>query len=80
MAPRGKSSYPGSTTKLDAIEHLAWLSEINPVTGAPYDTNASMVFRRLKVYKFRVRIVEPDQQIPYCPACLARLVLSQAGA
>ena len=68
------------TTKLDAIERLEWLSAINPATGAPYDTNASMVFRRLKVYKFRVRIVEPDQQIPYCAACFAQLVLNQAGA
>ena len=68
------------TTKLDAIERLEWLSAIDPATGAPYDTNASMVCRRLKVYKFRVRIVEPDQQIPYCAACFAQLVLNQAGA
>ena len=68
------------TTKLDAIERLEWLSAIDPATGVPYDTNASMVFRRLKVYKFCVRIAEPDQQIPYCPACFAQLILSQAGA
>ena len=69
-----------ATTKLDDIERLERLSAINPVTDAPHDTNASMCFRRLKVYKFRVRIQKPVKQIPYCPACFAQLVLSQAGA
>ena len=69
-----------ATTKLDDMERLEWLSTINPVTSVPYDTNASMCFRRLKVYKFRFRIPKPGRQIPYCPACFAKLVLSQAGA
>ena len=81
----GHVVYQGSApifaaTKLDDIERLEWLSAINPVTGVPHDMNASMCFRRLKVYKFRVRIAKPDQQIPFCPVCFARLILSQAGA
>ena len=81
----GHVSYRGTapifaTTKFDDVDRMERLSAINPSTGAPYDTNASMCFRRLEVYKFRVRIDKPSRQIPYCPACFAKLVLSQAGA
>ena len=68
------------TTKLCDIERLAKLSELDPASGLPKDTEASMVYRRLKVYKFHARILKPKgKKIKYCPACFAKLVLSQSG-
>ena len=68
------------TTKLCDIERLAKLSEVDPSSGSPKDTEASMVYRRLKIYKFHSRIAKPKgNKIKYCPACFAKLVLSQSG-
>ena len=80
----GHVSYRGSapifvTTKRDDVERLERLASTDPVTGKPYDTNASMCHRRLKVYNYSVRIEKPEVKIPYCPACFAQLVLAQAG-
>ena len=54
------------------------MSAIDPVTGDPYDTNASMCYRRLKVCEYRTRITEPATKIPYCATCFAQLVVSKA--
>ena len=80
----GHVSYRGSapifaTAKLDDMETLERLSAISPDTGNPYAVNASMCFRRLRVYKYCVRIGTPrGPKITYCPACFAHLVTSQA--
>lgn len=66
------------TTKLDAVERLEKLSEVNPETGFPADSNASMCFRRLKVYKYRSRMTKPTKLIPYCGKCFANLLLGQS--
>ena len=67
-----------ATTKLDDIERLEKLAADDPVTGKPCDVNASMCFRRLKVYAFRVRIAKPPVYVRYCRRCFADLVLGQA--
>ena len=68
------------TTKLCDIEHLAKLSEVDPSNGFPQDTDASIVYRRLKIYKFLARIDKPKgKNVKYCAACFAKLVLSQSG-
>jgi hypothetical protein len=68
-----------ATTKLADMNRLASLSEIDPVTGLAIDADASMLYRRLKVYKFHARIAKPTGQFKYCAACFAQLILSQAG-
>ena len=67
------------TTKLDDMKRLQRLSAMDPVTGDPYDTNASMCYRRLKVYRYHTRITEPTTKIKYCARCFAQLVVSQAA-
>ena len=81
---KGHVTYRGTapifaTTKLDDMEKLEWLSAVNPSTGTAYDVNASMVFRRLKVYKFTAKLVKPKEQRIYCQCCFATLVLGQVG-
>ena len=81
----GNMEYKGTapvfmTCKLSSLEWLKWYSMINPSTGAPWDTNASMVSRRLKVYKFCHRVDKPREQLKFCPHCFANLVQSQAAA
>ena len=39
-----------------------------------------MIYRRLKVYKFLVRVPKPSAKVKYCPACFAKMVMAQAGA
>ena len=67
-----------ATTKLDDMERLEKLAADDPVTGKPCDVKASMCFRRLKVYPFRVRIAKPPVYVRYCRRCFADLVLGQA--
>ena len=79
----GHMNYKGTapifvTTKLEDIERLAYWAQINPTTNAPWDTEASMLLRRLKVYPFNVRVPKPRHQIRFCKCCFARLVLTQA--
>ena len=63
------------------MDRLAKLSEIDPGTGLPQDTEASMLYRRLKVYKFLVRVPKPSgKKIAYCPACFPQMVMAQALA
>ena len=58
-----------ATTKLADMARLEKLSEIDRATGLPQDADASMIYRRLKVYKFNTRIAKPVSKIAYCPAC-----------
>ena len=70
-----------ATTKLADMDRLASLSKVDPVSGLPQDSDASMIYRRLKVHKFHVRLAKPSgKKIKYCPACFAQMVLAQSAA
>ena len=78
----GNMTYKGSapifvTTKLPDLESLEYNAQINPVTGEPWDADASMLLRRLKIYKFRVRIQKPPK-FKFCARCFAHFLRSQA--
>ena len=75
----GHFLYKGSspifmTTKLDALESLEAAGRPDPLTGIPASADASMVLRRLKVYKFERRIPRPEQKFSYCACCFARFL------
>ena len=79
----GHDKYKGTspifvTTKLSDIEMLAKYAAIDPQTGRPSDADASMIYRRLKVYPFTTRIPQPPAGMPYCARCFAELVLQQS--
>ncbi len=65
------------TTKLVDLQRLAFYAADDPQTGAPRDANASMMYRRLKVYSYKTRIPKPPKgvQIKHCPHCFAELLL-----
>jgi hypothetical protein len=67
-----------ATTKLADMARLEKLSVVDPTTGLPQDAGASMIHRRLKVYKFNTRIAKPASKMIYCPACFAQLLLRQS--
>ena len=76
----GHAQYRGTapvfaTTKADDMQRLMAAGSTNPQTGAPFDTDASMLMRRLKVYVFTVPLAKPLQQIPFCAHCFAMMVL-----
>ena len=50
----------------------------NPATGLPYDANASMCYRRLRVHVDHTRVVSPSCHIPFCTRCFAGLIFAQA--
>ena len=61
---------------------MKWLEKvaaIDPQSGRPYDADASMLLRRLKIYRFDNRIEKPQGKFVHCAPCFARLVLSQAA-
>ena len=68
-----------ATTRLDHLEWLEKLAEVNPNTGEPASAEASMLWRRLKVYPFRQRMPKPATHIKYCGCCFARLILEQTA-
>ena len=79
----GHVTYQGTapifvTTKLADMERFEKLSAIDAATGLAHDADASMIYRRLKVYKFHKRIPKAAARLKYCPSCFAQLVLSQA--
>jgi hypothetical protein len=83
----GHLLYKGSapicaTTGLDRLQALAHLASVDPSTGKPTGSNASMIMRRLKVYSFRVGVGKPQppsghNKVPYCARCFSRMVLGQ---
>lgn len=80
----GHTTYCGTspvfvTTKLCDVERLQSWGAINPKTGSPWDTEASMICRRLKVYPYTQRMEKPARAIPICGRCFAQLVLQQGG-
>ena len=81
----GNMTYKGSapifiTTKLDWLSRLEHAAQINPETGLPWNTDASMLLRRLKVFKFTTRVGKPERTVPFCKHCFATLLFAQAGA
>ena len=64
------------TSKLSDIEQLEKMGAENPRTGAPRDAEASMLLRRLKVYRFTKRIPKPPSGLPFCGHCFSRAVLT----
>ena len=67
------------TCKLPDLEWLEYWAQINPQTGKPWDSDASMLVRRMKVYRF----TEPtpsNGQFPFCAHCFATYVKAQAAA
>ena len=72
----GNIKYKGTapifiTCKLSDLEWLEWYAAINPDTGNPWDSEASMIMRRLKVYRFTQKVPKPRSQIPFCAHCFA---------
>ena len=67
------------TTKLSDIEQLAKWAALDPTTGKPGDSEASMIYRRLKVYPFCTKIQPPPPGLPYCGKCFAQLVMQQGS-
>ena len=80
----GNITYKGTTpifitTKLADLENLDYWAQLNPATNEPWDAEASMLRRRLKLYVFHHRIPKPAQKICHCKHCFAKLVFSQAA-
>ena len=80
---KGHFMYRGSapilvTGKLEDVENLAKHAAIDLATGRPASAEASMLHRRLKVYKYTQRIPKPPST-SYCGRCFAELVLSQSS-
>ena len=62
------------TTKLSDLEWFEAQAEINPSTGAPWDADAAMICRRLKVYRYTKRVGKPREQLKYCGRCFSSLL------
>ena len=79
----GNITYKGSapifiTCKLSDLEWLEYYAQINPATGNPWDTEASMITRRLKVFRFTRRMPKPPK-FPFCKHCFANFLKTQAS-
>ena len=68
------------TCKLEDLEWLESRSQIDPNTGRPWNTDASMLLRRLKVHKFTQRVPKPRTHFSFCGCCFAQLLEAQAAA
>ena len=81
----GHITYEGTapifvTTKLADLQRLEELAKDDPVTGQPKHADASMMWRRLRVYTFVTKIPKPADTVTYCGCCFAKLVLSRGAA
>ena len=80
----GHYSYQGTapifatTKRKDLLTLQAWAAD-DPSTGVPWDADASMICRRLKVYHFTHRIPKPPKGLKYCPCCFAQLLVSNSN-
>ena len=78
----GHLTYEGTapifaTSKVADLKKLEELTQDDPVTGQPMCAEASMMMRRLRVYRFDTRIAKPEQTAVFCGCCFAKLVLSR---
>ena len=79
----GHKDYKGNaplfvTTKRADLLHLETWALDRPDTGTPWDANASMLCRRLKVYHFTKRVPKPPTTLKTCPRCFAELLLTSS--
>ena len=80
----GHYSYEGNapifvtTKRKDLLALQSWAAD-DPSTGVPWDADASMLWRRLKVYHFTTRIPKPAKDLKYCPCCFAQLLVSNSS-
>ena len=68
------------TTKRADLLHLESWALDRPDTGTPWDANASMLCRRLKVYHFTKRVPKPPTTLKTCPRCFAEMLLSGSSS
>ena len=79
----GNLTYKGSapifvTTKLQDLERLQAFASINPETGCPFDADASMLWRRLKVYRYTQKVPKPAHHCQFCARCFVDLLKAHA--
>ena len=67
------------TTKLSDLTRLESQASINPYTDAPWDADASMLYRRLKFYKYTKKVPKPPARFMYCPRCVLNTLMAQAS-
>ena len=67
------------TTKLSDILRMEQQACAGQGTGQPMDANASMLLRRLRVYRFSQQVVAPRGRIPFCGHCFATYVFRHAN-
>jgi len=60
-------------------QNLEALAAGNPVIGAPHVADASMLLRRLKIYKSKHKVNKPSGKLRFCRFCSAELALAWAG-
>ena len=65
------------TTKLSDLTWLESQASINPYTNAPWHADASMLYRRLEIYKY-TKVPKPPARLKYCPRCFVNLLMAQA--
>ena len=53
-------------------------ADVDKLAGS-CDGDASMLFRRLKVYKFNVRVAAPAGKLTECAHCFAKLVCTHGA-
>jgi hypothetical protein len=68
-----------ATTKLADLRRLEYLAADNPRTGVPRCADASMLWRRLRVYPFTCRTPKPAARFKYCAHCFARFLLNEGS-
>ena len=80
----GNGNYKGTapifiTTKLPDLQRLEYEAQLNPATGQPWNADASMVWRRLKIYTFLHRVNKPAKKMDFCVRCFSQLLYNQAA-
>ena len=81
----GHKDYKGTapifvtTKRADLLQLEAWALD-RPDSGTPWDANASMLSRRLKVYHFQKRVPKPPRNLKTCARCFAELLLPSSTA
>ena len=81
----GHKDYKGTapifvTTKREDLVTLEGWALDRPGTGTPWDANASILFRRLKVYHYSKRIPKPPKGLKTCSRCFVDLLMPSSAA
>ena len=77
--PEGNGSSLPSLPGVDPVPPATDNVPIDPATGLHWDADATMLLRRLKVYRFTQRMPKPAKKIPFCARCFAQYVQCQAA-